>query len=57
MEFVIYEDNGGQFHWRLVGEDGRTLAVSAGRFATSKAAHRAAADVHDGAGAARYADA
>jgi len=22
MQFTIYKDNGGQFHWRLVGDDG-----------------------------------
>ena len=22
MQFVIYRDNGAQFHWRLMGDDG-----------------------------------
>jgi hypothetical protein len=31
MRFVIYQDNGGQFHWSLVDEDRVSLAVSATR--------------------------
>jgi uncharacterized protein YegP (UPF0339 family) len=47
LQFVIYQDNAGQFHWRLVGDDGVKLAVSATAFGS-----RAAADVHLRAGSA-----
>jgi hypothetical protein len=36
MQFEIYRDNGGQFHWCLAGEDATRLAVSA----TASAPHR-----------------
>jgi uncharacterized protein YegP (UPF0339 family) len=52
MQFVIYRDNGGMFHWRLVGENGTALAVSAGIFHSADDAQRAAADVHDHAATA-----
>ena len=26
MNFVIYSDNGGQFHWRLDSDDGKPVA-------------------------------
>ena len=52
MQFVIYQDNGGRFHWRLVGDDGDTLAFSAYDFGTAEEARHAAADVHEHAGAA-----
>jgi uncharacterized protein YegP (UPF0339 family) len=45
MEFEIYKDNGGQFHWRLV-DDGVRVALSAGTFASSEDALRAAESVH-----------
>lgn len=52
MRFVIDQDNDGQFHWRLTGDDGADLAVSATSFASATAAGRAAADVHLNAGSA-----
>jgi uncharacterized protein YegP (UPF0339 family) len=52
MRFVIDQDNDGQFHWRLTGDDGAGLAVSATSFASATAAGRAAADVHLNAGSA-----
>jgi uncharacterized protein YegP (UPF0339 family) len=52
MRFVIDQDNGGQFRWRLTGDDGAELAVSAASFASATAAGRAAADVHLNAGSA-----
>ena len=52
MRFVIDQDNDGQFHWRLTGDDGADLAVSATSFASAAAAGRAAADVHLNAGSA-----
>jgi uncharacterized protein YegP (UPF0339 family) len=52
MRFVIDQNNDGQFHWRLTGDDGVDLAVSAVSFASAAAAGRAAADVHQNAGSA-----
>ena len=52
MRFVIDQDNDGRFHWRLTGDDGADLAVSAGSFASAAAAGRAAAHVHLNAGSA-----
>jgi uncharacterized protein YegP (UPF0339 family) len=52
MKFVIYRDNGSRFQWRLMDDDGNKLAVSADTFSSAEDARRAAADVHDHAGAA-----
>ena len=52
MRFEIYRENGAQFHWRLVGDDGTKLAVSATTFPSAQAARRAASDVRLNAGAA-----
>ena len=52
MRFVIYKDNGGQFHWSLVDEDRVSLAVSATAFSSRADALRAANHVHQGAGSA-----
>jgi uncharacterized protein YegP (UPF0339 family) len=52
MRFVIDQDNDGQFRWRLTGDDGAELAVSAASFASATAAGRAAADVRLNAGSA-----
>jgi uncharacterized protein YegP (UPF0339 family) len=52
MRFVIDQNNDGQFHWRLTGDGGADLAVSAVSFASAAAAGRAAADVHQNAGSA-----
>ena len=52
MQFVIYSDNGGQFHWRLDDTDGKALATSGAAFSSAAAARRAAIDVHDHAGTA-----
>ena len=51
MRFVIYEDNGGRFHWRLVGDDGASVAVSAAAFDSQADARLAAAEVYRDAGA------
>ena len=45
MQFEIYRESGAQYHWRLVGDDGIKLAVSATTFGSARAAHRAAAEV------------
>jgi uncharacterized protein YegP (UPF0339 family) len=52
MRFVIGQDNGGEFHWRLVDDDGADLAVSARVYDSATAAGRAATDVHLNAGSA-----
>ena len=53
MEFLIYEDNGGDHHWTIVTGDGATLARSGG-FASYDDATRAAQHVHDGAASALF---
>ena len=51
MQFVIFEDNGGAFHWRIVAGDGATLAQS-GSFASYDSAEQAAHCVRDGTASA-----
>src|SRR5438105_9887141 len=48
MEFLISEDNGGDYHWTIVAGGGATLARS-GSFASYEDAERAAQHVRDGA--------
>ena len=38
MQFEVYRNNGGQYHWRLVEKDGHVLAISAAEFASEEAA-------------------
>jgi len=57
MNFVIYSDNGGRYHWRLDSDDGKPVAVSGAGFTSADAARQAAVDVHDHAGSATGADA
>jgi uncharacterized protein YegP (UPF0339 family) len=52
MQFVIYRDNGARFHCRLMADDSSRLAVSAVTFSSAEDARRAAAEVHEHAGAA-----
>ncbi len=52
MEFLIFEDNGGSYHWRLRAGDGGILAQSGG-FASYDDAERAAQEVRGGAVSAR----
>ncbi len=52
MEFLIVEDNGGEYHWTLSDEDGHSLARSPS-FATYEQAEDAAAVVLAGASSAR----
>ena len=47
MEFLIFEDNGGDYHWTIVAGDGATLARS-GTFGSYEDAERAAQRVRDG---------
>ena len=57
MNFEIYSDNSGLFHWRLDSDDGKRLAVSGVTFTTAEAARLAAQDVLANAGAATGPDA
>jgi len=43
MHVEVFKDNGGQFHWRLVADDGIALAVSVASF-TSEPTAQASAD-------------
>jgi hypothetical protein len=52
MEFEIYRENDARFHWRLIGDDGTRLAVSAVTFRSAETACRAAAEVRQHAGSA-----
>jgi uncharacterized protein YegP (UPF0339 family)/uncharacterized protein YlaI len=52
MEFLILEDNGGSYHWKILAGDGSTLGQS-GDFASYDAAERAAQQICNGAAAAR----
>jgi uncharacterized protein YegP (UPF0339 family) len=53
MEFLIFEDNGGAYHWRIVAGDGATLAQSES-FAAYDDAAQAAQRVRDAAASARF---
>jgi uncharacterized protein YegP (UPF0339 family) len=48
MTFLIYEDNGGGYHWTLVADGGETLVRSAS-FRSYEDARQAAGIVHRGA--------
>jgi uncharacterized protein YegP (UPF0339 family) len=52
MEFRVFEDNGGRYHWRIIDRGGESLAQS-GSFASYDDAEHAARNVRDGAGSAR----
>ncbi len=53
IEFVIFEDNGGRYHWRILAGDGTTLGQS-GDFACFDDAEQAAQEILDGAASARF---
>lgn len=53
LEFLIVEDNGGAYHWMIVGGDGATLARSGG-FANYDDAEQVAQLVRDGADSAVF---
>ncbi len=52
MEFLIFEDNGGLYHWRILAGDG-TLLGRSGDFGSYDDAEQAARDIVDGAASAR----
>jgi uncharacterized protein YegP (UPF0339 family) len=43
--FVIYRDNAGEYRWRLVDTNGRTVGDSGEGYQTRDGAHRAVANV------------
>jgi uncharacterized protein YegP (UPF0339 family) len=51
MSFVIFEDNGGSYHWKILAADGATLG-HAGAFASYRDAEQAAQHVRAGAASA-----
>src|SRR5437763_12793418 len=53
MEFLIFEDNGGSYHWTIVAGDSATLARS-GSFGSYEDAERAAQHVRDGGPSALF---
>jgi uncharacterized protein YegP (UPF0339 family) len=54
MSFLIFEDNGGSFHWMILAGDGATLGQS-GDFPSYHDAEQAAQQIRDGAASARLA--
>ena len=52
MEFLIFEDNSGSYHWKILAGDGSTLGQS-GDFASYDAAEQAAQQICSGAASAR----
>lgn len=55
MRFVVFEDNGGDYHWTIVADGGETLAQSA-RFGSNEEAKRAARIVYHSASSASFED-
>jgi uncharacterized protein YegP (UPF0339 family) len=53
MEFLVFEDNGGSYHWGILANDGTTLGQS-GDFASYHDAAQAAQEIRDGAASARF---
>jgi uncharacterized protein YegP (UPF0339 family) len=53
MEFLIFEDNGGSYHWTIVARDGATLARS-GSLGSYEDAERAAQHVRNGVASALF---
>jgi uncharacterized protein YegP (UPF0339 family) len=53
MKFLVFEDNGGGYHWMILAGSGETLVRSAS-FATYEDAEQAARVVHAGAASASF---
>ena len=53
MEFVIFEDNSGDFYWEIVAGDAAVLATS-GRFASHEETAHGARRFRDGAASALF---
>lgn len=52
LTFLVFEDNGGSYHWTLLGTDGESLARSR-PYATHEEAAHAALVARDSSGTAR----
>jgi uncharacterized protein YegP (UPF0339 family) len=52
MEFLIFEDSGGAYHWRIVAGDG-AIRTESGSFASNDRLEQAARRVGDAAASAR----
>jgi len=52
MEFLVFEDNSGSYHWTILAGDGATLGHSED-FASYDDAEQAARQIRDGAASAR----
>ena len=55
IKFLIFEDNGGAYHWAIITASGDRLVQSAS-FASYEQAKQAAGIVRRGAGSARFED-
>jgi uncharacterized protein YegP (UPF0339 family) len=53
IKFLVFEDNGGGYHWTIVAGNGETL-VQSPSFASYEDAHQAARVVHAGAASASF---
>ena len=53
MKFLIFEDNGGDYHWAIVAADGATLGRSED-YGSYEDAERAAQHIRDGAASAAF---
>jgi uncharacterized protein YegP (UPF0339 family) len=53
LEFLVFEDNGGSYHWAIFSAGGESLAQS-GSFASYDEAAHAGGYVRDGAESARF---
>jgi uncharacterized protein YegP (UPF0339 family) len=53
MAFLIFEDNAGSYHWRILAGDGATLGQSGG-FASYHEAEQAVHQIRHGAASARF---
>lgn len=56
MRFRIFEDDAGEFRWRLVAANGEIVATSGEGYTRRHDARRAAETVRDGAAAATIED-
>ncbi len=56
MKFTIYQDRAGEYRWRLVSSNGRTVADSGEGYDSRSNARRAAETVKSGAGGADLED-
>jgi uncharacterized protein len=52
MHFNLYEDRAGEWRWRLIASNGRTVADSAEGYSSKQKAQEGIASVKEGAAAA-----